>query len=865
MFYEMREQKRGLVNVNERKLFISYSHKDADWLELVQTHLAVLRMQGQVTAWSDKELLPGDQWEKGIEAAMAEADVAVLLVSPNFLASEFIMRTELPHLLAICNGEKHGRLRRIMPLILEPCLWPDVPVLKALEVRPKGHELSAGNEHQRQLDLTEFAKSVTKVLFETPKPDIIDGSTEPTPSFTIVGEKSYATLELRLSHCERRSYRVELSFTWSGDRKWDFVRRFAVYLDLDAFSKTDDVETYAADLRRALFPDDVTWSGLTEAKACADRKNVPLRMRVCIEPSARELHAINWEKLTFGGGPENPLSSSSTVFARYALCYGAGWRAALSRQSKESRALLIGIDEGSPATGAGTSLNDLQTVAILLSGAGITCTVSQGWHDIDSLSQELLMNDGIDYLYMLIGTFPSRDNDTMICPPGHGNYAATDDVRRDIIAALHAMEKPPRLVIVAPGSDDNQVPENRWPWLVRLAYEIVEQDVLSVLTRQGSLDWDAWHTFLSTFFGEIIQHGLTDKAAQSAREKISGSSASWAPVLVSRLRSARLWYIPHLMDETRRDSTWHLILSRIAENRCTPIIGPGVDYRIARFREQIARDWADRYQYPLALREQVALPQVAQYIAATRGDAQMEEDYYRDLRNFALKRYGHLLEDAEKEMALDKMLSAIAEKVSLKEPSDPHSILAFLPFTIYVTANFNNFLADAIRLSDRKPQELVFNSDLRLVDINTPDRDHPLVYHLFGRIDDMQSLVLTEDDYFDFLIEFWRERERIPSVVRRTLTSSSLLFLGFNLNQWDFRVLFRSLLKEQSSQRRRRQLHVAVQVDPDDDQITDPDRAREYMEKYFEGFGESDVSIYWGSSEDFLGELKRRWNMENKP
>jgi hypothetical protein len=134
---------------------------------------------------------------------------------------------------------------------------------------------------------------------------------------------------------------------------------------------------------------------------------------------------------------------------------------------------------------------------------------------------------------------------------------------------------------------------------------------------------------------------------------------------------------------------------------------------------------------------------------------------------------------------------------------------------------------------------------------------------LFGRLDDIESLVLTEDDYFDFLIDFWREHERVPTAVRAALASSSLLFLGFNLNQWDFRVLFRSLLKGEGNQKRRKQLHVAVQVDPDDDQITDPDRAREYMEQYFEGFSESEVSIYWGSSEDFLAELQRRW-LEHK-
>lgn len=241
----------------------------------------------------------------------------------------------------------------------------------------------------------------------------------------------------------------------------------------------------------------------------------------------------------------------------------------------------------------------------------------------------------------------------------------------------------------------------------------------------------------------------------------------------------------------------------------------------------------------------------------------MVEDFREHLRSFSLGRYGHLLDIAEKQLPLDKMLSSIPGKIN--EPDDPHFLLSKLPFSTYITANFNNFLADALRRSkpEREPQEILFNANLQPAGREAPDAKHPLVYHLFGRISNPESLVLTEDDYFDFLIEFWRDRENIPVEVRRALASSTLLFLGFNLNDWDFRVLFRSLLKEQSSHRRRKQVHVAVQVDPDDDRIADPDRAREYLKKYFEGFSENEVNIYWGSCEDFLSELYHHWKEQH--
>ena len=60
--------------------------------------------------------------------------------------------------------------------------------------------------------------------------------------------------------------------------------------------------------------------------------------------------------------------------------------------------------------------------------------------------------------------------------------------------------------------------------------------------------------------------------------------------------------------------------------------------------------------------------------------------------------------------------------------------------------------------------------------------------------------MLTEDDYFDYLIGSTRNAELRPSVVKAALARSSLLFLGFRLEEWDFRVLFRSILAQGNRQ-----------------------------------------------------------------
>lgn len=825
--------------MSKARLFISYSHKDSAWLEDVLPHLAILRAQGLVSAWADTEIKPGDHWKEEIETAMGEADVAVLLVSVNFLNSPFIMDCELPTLLAIMNGERKGRLRRILPLLLRQCVWESVAELKQLEMRPKVQgkveALQALDKHQQDVQLADFADQVSKVLFDAQNPEERVASAAGGAPVAVIGTRDYATLELRISHCAWNSYRVELGFTWSGDRTQDFVQRYSVSLDLDSFAGIGDAEVYALDLRKALFPNLESMRAVTLAKVRADEKRVSLRFRICIERSARELHSLNWEKLTVCGGADNPLAQGSVAFARYALGYGGGSRATLIRRNAAPTALLLAADAG--GSGRGEDIETLDVVAQLLSAEGIACTVEKRWYAIPDLRESLRKHEGVDYLYLLMRDCPSGPEGLLPGNPDSVGYGATDSTRSGITEALDAMERLPRLIVVAPAPASAGTPAvtKPWPCLLHLAHEIVEHGVLGVLTLQDSLEPAIWQAFLAPFFRELLAHGQTDLAARTAREHLGGLAAPWAPVMVTRMRSARLWYEPHLMDETRSDQTWSLLIKRIEEHRCTPIIGPGVDYRIARFRQHIAQDWAERYQYPLAMHEQLSLPQVAQYVAATRGDAHLEDAFGKDLRDFALKRYGHLLEGVERGLPLGEMLSLIAGKVLLAEPQDPHVVLASLPFSTYVTANFNNFLAEALRRSRpaRAPTELVFNTDRstgRGAEITTPSPAQPLVYHLFGRLDDIESLVLTEDDYFDFLIDFWREHERVPTAVRAALASSSLLFLGFNLNQWDFRVLFRSLLKGEGNQKRRKQLHVAVQVDPDDDQITDPDRAREYME-----------------------------------
>ena len=100
------------------KLFISYSRKDdPKWLERLQTHLKPLEREGRVERWDDTRIESGDDWRKEIRAALAATKVAVLLISGDFLASEFITKNELPPLLEAAKNEG----ATILPIIVSPC------------------------------------------------------------------------------------------------------------------------------------------------------------------------------------------------------------------------------------------------------------------------------------------------------------------------------------------------------------------------------------------------------------------------------------------------------------------------------------------------------------------------------------------------------------------------------------------------------------------------------------------------------------------------------------------------------------------------------------------------------------------------
>lgn len=291
------------------------------------------------------------------------------------------------------------------------------------------------------------------------------------------------------------------------------------------------------------------------------------------------------------------------------------------------------------------------------------------------------------------------------------------------------------------------------------------------------------------------------------------------------------------------DKDWGIILRRIRDGKCTPFLGAGASYGVLPLGSEIAQEWAEAYGYPLD--DTHNLIRVAQFLAIEEGDGLFP-----------------------KELLLQKFQGVAAPDFARLD--EPHSTLASLPLPVYLTTNYDSFMTQALRFHHRDPFREIcrwsqavqdrFGDRPSVFDSEPPFEPtvaNPIVFHLHGIDEYAESLVLTEDDYFDFMIQMSRDEGRrggiLPPRIARSIGGNSLLFLGYAINDWNFRVLFRSLVSY--VQLALGLAHVSVQVAPGHD-AAKVKKIEDYLTRYY---GKLNIRVYWGTCQEFSTELLQRW------
>lgn len=148
--------------MNSSQVFISYSHKDSVYKDLLVKHLKVLQEENILSVWDDSLIFGGEKFEKKIIKALDSSRVAILLLSADFLTSRFIRDKELSKIFEVKKEDKNFI---IYPIILRPCSFKHVNWLCELNIRPKdASPLSTMQDHEKELAITSIVEEITSIL-----------------------------------------------------------------------------------------------------------------------------------------------------------------------------------------------------------------------------------------------------------------------------------------------------------------------------------------------------------------------------------------------------------------------------------------------------------------------------------------------------------------------------------------------------------------------------------------------------------------------------------------------------------------------------------------------------------------------------
>jgi hypothetical protein len=283
------------------------------------------------------------------------------------------------------------------------------------------------------------------------------------------------------------------------------------------------------------------------------------------------------------------------------------------------------------------------------------------------------------------------------------------------------------------------------------------------------------------------------------------------------------------------DSAWEVLVEQLQAGTCVPIVGTELgplDYSGPQ-PMALQRESGDEAKF--ALFGGRDLPRVAQ-VLATEHNARHPR---RKVRDWVRER-AH----------------------SPSQPDHPYGLLAGLGLSMYVTTSYEDGLATYIETAgDREPQRIRYSAKPAAIkaDLSEPTPETPVVLQLMGDYNDLDSLVVTEDDFFQLLVKMVTDEHFFPLECLDQLTRSSLLFVGFELADWRFRVLLRGLAQnlQPSSE------VFAVVTAPSEGERVDDTLASEFAEVYLtrdmpSEVAQLDAHVHYGGIDQFTRELRAR-------
>ncbi|HSK65679.1 MAG TPA: SIR2 family protein [Anaerolineales bacterium] len=328
------------------------------------------------------------------------------------------------------------------------------------------------------------------------------------------------------------------------------------------------------------------------------------------------------------------------------------------------------------------------------------------------------------------------------------------------------------------------------------------------------------------------------------------------------------------------------ILQNISKGCVIPVISSS--FRIEQIFHELAEEegpnvierlialWAKLIKYPMP--DISHLARVAQYHFVQRND---DPGARTELLSFLKKFLWNMANTEVEDPALAAGLQSRIEAMRFSDlvealdyprfpdgTEDPLRLLARFPLPFYITTSQSDFLERALEAEGKTPRTQICFWSGEMANIHKDHRTiteefnasstNPVVYHLYGLEEYPQTLVLSEDDYINFLISIAEDTNtknpKIPLYLRRAVAESQLILIGFRLSDWDFRVLFRLMMNFRIDGFSPRGMLIQLQ---DKENGASRTNAIEYLKSYF---GRKSFDIEWNNADRFVQELWNEWD-----
>lgn len=675
-----------------------------------------------------------------------------------------------------------------------------------------------------------------------------------------------ADLEIRIFQRRDEGYPVEI--TLGGQQ--EFPQGYLA-ADVLPWVAGGDLTADGQRLLDILLTDPNLRSAWSEARGQAPQRRIRLR----IDPTAAELHALPWEQLQ--DGPSLLSAHADTPFSRY-LPIALPWGGPVDQ--RPIRLLVLISDPADIQQKYGLSPADVDLERATLQSAFdsadptlLQVTFLQPPITLERIEQQLRENDGGGYHvihYVGHGAFSEKRGQAVLYlqDDGGNTQLAFDDQLAQLFARQGIQ---PRLLFLAACQSASRSSSDAF---LGLAPKLVSVGVPAVVAMRDLVSVESALTFSQTFYQRLLAHGLVDLAVNEARSSLLTADRPDAavPVLFMRLKSGQLWGAEadargQILGSRNPRVFWSGLVRMIQQAKCTPIIGHRVHGRWLPRPADVAAAWAAEHDYPFS--DSHDLAHVAQYLASNQGD---DFPRYELLDTATRMLTDRLPEELRPDARFDSLTQFIQtvgwHHLTADDPNDVHRVLAVLDLPLYLTTTYDSFMVEALSAQGKRPSREICRWHESLDALPSlfeddpdyePTPDAPLVYHLFGSDEEPDSLVLTQDHYLDYLVQVSAAMERIPHYVWAALANSSLMFLGFSLDDWEFRVLARGLVA--TREQRRRFKHVAVQLELADADATDTAAVQTFLQQYFQ---DAEINVFWGNVQQFVAELREQWEVAGR-